>query len=235
MDVINYVKVGYILDRFKRDFPFFSDKDFSHDSAIEWIGDVLFKLPAAYILINKVGDCNNEGDPCIQIEDYRGTLPCDLILLEQLRDKETGCVLKRSTDLFLNSSEPEQTYDKEYNIQNNIIHTNFEEGELEISYKAIQLDEDKLPMIPNNERVIQCVVDFLARQIGFTQYMSNSLDSQKYSILNSRYATSFRKAKGSLQVLSPESLDNVMHMWNSLSRTNYARKYSYRDIGYNKR
>jgi hypothetical protein len=224
----SYVNIDYILQRYNRNY-IFEDSSLNISDAIEWIGDILLKLPKLYTLIDKVTD-GEPLNPYIIIENYRGELPCDLILLEQVRDSDTKEVLLKSTDIYIHHKEPYLSKSKEYTIQNNYIVTNFEEGNLELAYKAMPLDENKKPLIPNDEIVIDAIVKFIAKNVGFKLWMKDLLARDKYAMLSGEYANAFLKARNVANSINPEDMHNIMLEHNRLGRFGNQRGVSYRAL-----
>ena len=246
MQVIKYTNIEYILDRFKQDYPFIEDKYIDESTVVEWIGQFLLKLPKVNYLINKVTDCNSELDPNIVIENYKGTLPCDLIELYQLRHVESHEVLDVATDLYINHKDPhnrENTfwyYDKyerfhntnrSFMIQDNVIHTNFEEGTLEASYLAMPLDEKGLPKIPDVEVIIDAVVKHIAGKLGRKLYFMDLMRGDKMQMLVQEASDSKVKAISTLKMPNAREMENFVNFNNSLIRSVYHKDFSFRGWG----
>jgi len=70
-----------------------------------------------------------------------------------------------------------------YNLSDCYIFTNFEEGELEMSYKSLPVDENGYPTIPDNIKYIQAVKGYIAEKIGQKLYLSNKLTTDKFNFL----------------------------------------------------
>lgn len=236
MQKANYVNTDHILDRFHSNYDF-EDSIINKAPMIEWIGNCLLKLPEAYILITKVTDCNSENDPCIVIENFKGLLPCDFITLVGVRDADSEEQLKLSTDMFLLTKNPyyNEGLGKEYTIQNNYIYTNFEEGNLNLTYKALPLDANKKPLIPDSEDVIDCVVKFLARQIAFKLWNLNLLSPDKFQFMSGEFEMALRRAKNSLKTPSVDMMYNIANERNRIAMTTYQGDYGRRYTGFKSR
>lgn len=89
----------------------------------------------------------------LDIKQFRALLPCDFNQVNQIRVVSNGRVgepLGHATDTFHMSKLQQGSVSNTYKIQGGVIHTNMEEGQLELSYQAIALDEDGYPVIPDN-------------------------------------------------------------------------------------
>lgn len=95
----------------------------------------------------------------ITIEDYRGNLPCDLLYIQQTRNQD-GLPMRYSADTFTSAyhdiGSPDVVNDYDvvkdlyYSLNHGKIYTSFESGVIEMSFKAIAVDEDGLPLIPDH-------------------------------------------------------------------------------------
>ena len=75
------------------------------------------------------------------------------------------------------------TSDLTYTINGCYIFTNFEEGSLELVYKAFPMDADGQPLIPDNVKYIQAVKAYIAEKIAQKLFIQGKLDGQKFNYL----------------------------------------------------
>ena len=89
----------------------------------------------------------------IEVNNYRAMLPCDYYKVIQIR-KPGGPTFRYSSDSFHMSEYKDfnnrPISDLTYKIQGNIIYTSIEKGEIEIAYKAIAVDDEGYPLLPDN-------------------------------------------------------------------------------------
>jgi hypothetical protein len=104
----------------------------------------------------------------ITIKQYKGDLPLDLIYTEQVYYNDNGRLvpLDKGTDIiqehYNNTAAQETTHTSiTYNVSLSKINTNIESGELAIAYKAIAIDEECFPMIPDNIKLIRCIESYI--------------------------------------------------------------------------
>jgi len=79
-----FVSSKRVIDKLYQDFPHF-DIGFPYSTLIEWIGSALSELKVPCYYVDKITDGNLSLNhkPYIEIQDYRGKLPCDMYLLRQ--------------------------------------------------------------------------------------------------------------------------------------------------------
>lgn len=204
-----YVKIGRIIDGVYRDFGWTHEVNWI--DAVEWVAECLDLIAAPRQYVEKVSDGNEDlNHPCpIIIKKYRGTLPCDMLYPIQVREKTTDTIMRYSSDSFHLGLEkyeadlPKKTSefnfpleegarrllkddcaeDLTYTINDCYIFTNFEEGELVISYKAFPTDSDGLPMVPDDQAYIQAVKYYIAEKIGQKLFIQGKLDGGRFQYL----------------------------------------------------
>lgn len=124
----------------------------------------------------------------VEIKDFRGLLPCDLISIIQVRDARTGVCLRSMTDTFAKGMEPVPPKNTHKDLMNNVeqnhippmhrmdselsfktqgraIFTSFPEGCVEIAYKAIPIDDDGFPLLIDNETYLAALEAFIKMQV----------------------------------------------------------------------
>ena len=110
----------------------------------------------------------------IEIHEFRGALPCDLISIKQVRDDKSKICLRSMTDSFTpdtygrnsiypnaNRVLPEMTF----KTQGRVIFTSFPEGIIELEYKAIPVDDDGFPMLVDNETYLAALEAYIKKQV----------------------------------------------------------------------
>lgn len=113
----------------------------------------------------------------IHIQNYRAELPCELLYIQQTRKvtkRDNGPAkleaMRYASDTFSSAyhevgspdfAEHPGNYDWTYSLNNGYIYTNFEEGVIQQSFKALKLDEDGLPMIPDHVKFEKAVENYI--------------------------------------------------------------------------
>lgn len=131
-----------------------------------YIGEVISLIGAPMSYEDKVAE--------IEIKNYRAELPCDLLYIQQTRKVEGKrnelWPMRYSSDTFHSAyhqvGSPDfvgrsENYDWTYSLNNGVIYTNFEKGRIQQSYKALKLDEEGLPMIPDNVKFEKAVENYI--------------------------------------------------------------------------
>ena len=144
-----YITIKTVLDKIMRH-PML--QDISLETAVDYTIDFMRIVGVPTMFTEKV--------ELIKVDKYRALLPCDYYKVIQIR-KPGGRALVYSTDSFhMNNKGNSMTY----KIQGNIIYTSFEEGELELSYLAIEVDKDGYPLLPDNSSFTRALELYIKKQ-----------------------------------------------------------------------
>lgn len=199
---IQYINLREILSRVL-DHPMLQDVNL--ESAIRYSLDFIRKmgLPEVYL----------EKKATIEIENYRGKLPCDLIIVNQVRDHNTHVYLRSMTDNF--NELPSRTISQpSFKTQGQIIYTSFCEGCVDVSYKAINTDEDGLPMLPENPVFLDALESYIKMKRFRILFDQQKIPMNIYQIAKAEYTDAARACHGMFATPSEsemESITSIMH------------------------
>lgn len=188
----------------------------------------------------------------LQLQCYKAELPCDLLYLEGVRyfeycdSTELGVgraiAMRESTNIyhlnsdefikddvkgrFLNKGNSEFTY----KIQKGIIFTSQEEGTIEIAYKAIALDEDGLPLIPDDQDFMLAVEYYVMSRYLEPLWMMGKITDKAFEFINQKRYFYTPAAFTSLQMPSIDKMESIMNGLNRLlindsAHQNFFKKY----------
>lgn len=153
---IEYINVRELLSRVLRH-PLL--QDFTLEQAIQYTLDFIgtFGFPDLY----------TDKEAHIDICDYRGDLPCDLISITAVKDCRTGMPLRSMTAVF-NPGEKYYNHlrqEPQYKTQGRTIITSFPEGTIVVAYKAIPVDDEGLPLLINNSKYLRALELYVKCQL----------------------------------------------------------------------
>jgi hypothetical protein len=154
--------------------------------SIKLIADTLMQNPLLkdlsweFIVSNAVECMRIVGTPAmfvskeevIQVKNFKGSLPIDIINVNAVMKVEAGGALTPmgdnqdtlATHYDSYSSAAGQAGGLSYTLNNSRIFPNFEEGKLLIIYKAIATDEECYPLIPDNQELIRALRAYIKYQ-----------------------------------------------------------------------
>lgn len=195
---IRYTSINRILDELMRH-PMMADLTIEQvvSYTISFIG--LNGLPRFYE--DKIEE--------VEIEDFRGMLPCDLISINQVKDTKTGICLRSMTDNFPRGMEnkrhrdcvdpmnnvkikgetkdwyiPEAHHYREepsFKTQGRVIFTSFPHGVVEVSYKSIPVDDNGFPLLIDNAVYLEALKAYIKQEILTIKYDTGEFGYNKNS------------------------------------------------------
>jgi hypothetical protein len=238
-----YIGIDRIVEGVYRDFGYTHELDWV--DILEWTGEVMDLIAAPKQYIDKVTDGDKEcGHPgVIKIENYRGSLPCDMIYPVSARDWVSKEEMRYSSDLFHSSVKKNEECTPEnpvlypidspliqkgaevknnmcanmltYTINNQHIFTNFEEGEVELAYKAFPCDCNGYPLIPDNVAYVQAVKYYIAEKVAQKDFIRGQLQQGIFNHIQRE--RDWYVGKATTQGLMP-SLDEMESWKNQMVR-----------------
>lgn len=100
-----------------------------------------------------------------------------------------------------------------YNLNNNYIFTNFQEGCVEMSYIAFPTDSNGFPLIPDDIKFIRACVCYIAEREAFKLWLTDRLASEKYNkILQDRlYYIGAANTRGNMP--NKDAMESLKNQW----------------------
>jgi hypothetical protein len=213
VDRIQYAPVDRVIEMILRDYKFIPKLKVS--DVIEWIG-------ACYGLLNYPGMFRHKITgvealtPNVSVTQYRGELPVDFrkVLKAGVRDYDTKEVYRPSTGTFTEfqygtNVEPKyKNTDKVYSIRGGYIFIEDETATLEIAYEAFPIDDRGYPLVPDDERVLSYMRDFIAEKESFNLLAARKIDQYVYDEINKRRMFRAGSAHAALVNPSPDTMES---------------------------
>lgn len=177
----------------------------------------------------------------IDIDAFKGLLPCDLISIIQVKDKATDVCLKAMTDDFPDALRPQQHKDKKlfdgngfaisdkyisplrhyheepsFKTQGRIIYTSFPKGCIEIAYKSIPTDEDGFPLIIDNENYLAALEAYIKVQVFTIKFDTGKINGNV--LQNAQQEYDFLAGELNEEFCQPSysEMESISRLWNTL-------------------
>lgn len=179
----------------------------------------------------------------VEIQDYRGLLPCDLISIIQVKDKDTGICLRSMSDNFPKALEPKpiekenlltdakfpdnikrlyipkgQRYLEEpsFKTQGRVVFTSFPKGCVEIAYKSIPVDENGFPLLIDNENYLAALEAYIKVQVFTIKFDTGKINGNVLQNAQQDYAWKAGELQSEFNSLSPSEAESFTRFWNTL-------------------
>lgn len=194
----------------------------------------------------------------VDIKDFRGLLPCDLISIIQVKDLKTDVCLRSMTDTFtpglrpkpdmrnqpkdlLNNMKPPvdtyippmQEYREEpsFKTQGRIIFTSFPEGRVEIAYKAIPVDEDDFPLLIDNETYLNALEAYIKVKVFTVKFDTGKIQAGVLSNAQSEYAWAAHLLQSEMITPSMAEMESMTRYFNTFIKPVRQFDNGFKDLG----
>lgn len=193
----------------------------------------------------------------IEIHEFRGLLPCDLISIIQVKDKKTHICLRAMTDTFYPPKEhgehkesphhyhpahpigePFRHYHAElihpelaFKTQGMVIYTSFPEGMITVAYKAIPVDEHGFPLLIDNQSYLDALESYIAMKVIRNKFRKGDLQSAIYQDAKQEYALAARELLTEMTTPSMSEMEAMTRMFNTLIPRVREFDTGFRDMG----
>ena len=200
----NYVNIRELLARVTKHSML---KTIDLEEAIRYVVDFISIVGCPTFYLDKEID--------ITIEDYRSLMPCDLVSIVQVKDKNTGFCLHSMTDSF---TPKEDTFNKEltFKTQGNVILTSFRTGEITISYKALPVDETGIPLLIDNANFLKALELYIKKEKFSDLYDEGKIREGVMIKAERDYAWAVAQCEKEFIMPSISELQSITNMWNTL-------------------
>lgn len=200
----NYINIREVLSRVLRH-PLL--QDLSLEAAIQYTIDFIAIMGLPDIYIDKI--------ETLTIDNYRCKLPCDLIAITQVRYAKNGTCLRSMTDSF-NGINKEDRGELSFKTQGNVLFTSFKEGDIEISYKAIPVDNDGLPLLPDNPIFLKTLELYIKKEWFTILFDMGKVSPTVLQNTQQEYAFKAGQCNNEFIIPSVSEMESLTRMWNTL-------------------
>lgn len=215
---VRYINIQEILSRLLRH-PMLQKLNL--ETAIQYTVDFIgiFGLPEMY----------EDKEVIIEIENFRGLLPCDLIAVNQVMDLCDNSCLRSMTDTFMptNYNRGKKTIgyscadEKTFKTHNRVIFTSFEKGKIKVNYKSIPVDEDGFPLIIDNSAYLLALESYIkVREFTILydtgEFGYNKNSNQILQNAQQEYAWRAGQLQSEFSLPSTSEMESICRMWTTM-------------------
>lgn len=218
----NYINIREIASRLMRH-PLM--QDLTLETVIQYTVDFIGVVGLNPVYFDKVEE--------LEINNYRAALPCDCISIVQVKDKKSNVCLRSTTDSFHTKEARGHLHREEstFKTQNSVIYTTFKEGKIEIAYKAIPVDEEGIPMIPDNSKFLRALEAFIKKEWFSILFDMGKIQPAVLQNIQQEYAWRVGQMNMEFTLPSVSEMESISNMLNQLiPRTNEFRK-GFKNLG----
>lgn len=187
--------------------------------------DMSLEAAAQYAVdfIHAVGtpDMFEDREAEIEIHNYRGKLPCDIIAINQVMDLCTHTCMRAMTDTFFPADNHHCPYGHHYGeltfkTQNTIIYTSMKEGKIKMSYKAIPVDEDGFPLLIDNPTYLKALELYIKKEAFTILFDTGKIQAGVMNKAESDYAWKVGQLQSEMTIPSESEMEAICRSWTTL-------------------
>lgn len=151
----------------------------------------------------------------VEIENWRGKLPCDLYEIVQVKDPR-GFAYISAEGSFGNRNHPEQYPAFTYRVKGDIIFTSTKSIDLLVSYLAIPTDDYGFPLIPENAAYIRALELYIQKRYFTILFNNGKINQNVLANTQQEYAFYVGQAQSDLIRPSLDQMESIKNMWTTL-------------------
>ena len=214
---ITYINLKELASRLTRH-PLMIDLTF--EAIIQYTIDFIGTLGLPPIYLDKV--------VTVDIDNYRASLPCDLVAIRQVKDSKNNISLRATTDTFHLLHEENESIKRQegtFKTQGNIIYTSFKKGSIDIAYRAIPVDTEGLPLIPDNSIFLKALELYIKKEWFTILFDMNKISPAVLQNIQQEYAWKVGQLNTEFTLPSISEMEAISNMMSQLiPKTNEFRK-----------
>jgi len=224
-----YVDLSEVVERIFQDYPISEEILVSDVALWTYRGLKLLGVPDFYIEKTTDGTIGNPSP--IVIENYRGSLPIDISYLVLVRDYDTKLPMYCTSSPYKSDfTYPIDMYESSlaYHTNNTFIYTSFETGNLEMVYKAFPTSPIGLPMVPDDEKVLEFLTHSVAERIYYKLYLEDKISERQYEKVAQKAAFYGGSARNHAKMPSVDKMESIKNRWVRLVQSENLHDASFR-------
>ena len=207
----NWIRIQNVLDRILRH-PML--QEVTLEAAIQYTIDFIYTvgLPKYYI----------DKEVKLEVENYRAKLPCDLVYIEQVQDDKTLEYYRSMTHTFpLTSKDNPKNTTKTFKTQGNVIYTSLKDCKIRVAYKAIPIDQEGFPMLPDNPIFLEALELYIKKKQFTILFDLGKINRYVLDNTDQQYAFKVAQLNSEFNMPSLSEMETITNMMNQLiTRTN---------------
>jgi len=211
--------------------------ELTYEEAAEHAVEALRLLGAPLSLVDEVTN------PPLQIVNHKAALPSNLLQIRGIRlinNTENydngGIALRYATDIYHQNGScdidgNESPYEYTYTVQKGIIFTSVPDGYVQVSYKALPVDEEGYPLIPDDAKTIMAMEYYILHRYLEPLWIMGKITDKAFNYVDQKRSFYMGGAGTSLQLRGTDHFESIMNTINRLIINDGAFKAFYKGTG----
>lgn len=166
----------------------------------------------------------------IEIDNYRGKLPCDFYNIIGVRSNDSHIAYNHATDTF-HMSDCKHSAGNVYKIQGSVIFTSSKDTDVEIAYYAYNLDEEGYIMLPDNSSFIRALEAYIKMKQFTILFDLGKLQAGILQNAQQDYAWAVGDCQSEFNRLSIDKAESLFNSWRTLLIRNNQQRDGFARLG----
>jgi hypothetical protein len=151
----------------------------------------------------------------VTLDEYRALLPDDYYNIIQVREAGSNTPLQHTIDSH-HMGDDKNSLAPSYRIQGNIIYSSLRDKELEVSYKALPIDEEGYPMLPDNSSFIKALELYIKKQYFTVLFDMGKITGQVLNNTQQEYAWYVGQCQSDLVRPTWDEMKSITNTWTNI-------------------
>lgn len=215
----NYISINEIVSRVKRH-PLL--ENISFEKVVQYTIDFFRVVGLPKMFADK--------EDVVEIKDYKGLLPCDLVQIIQIKDLKTHTCLRSMTDSFYpkgNHCNGELTF----KTQGNILYVSFRCGKVVVSYKSMPVDKNGYPLILDSINFLKALELYIKKEEFEMLFDMSQIPAVVLNNTHQQYGWAIGQLNNELTMPSVSEMEAITRMWNTVIQRPADFDNGFRDLG----
>lgn len=213
---VDFINVRVILDRLLRH-PLLNDLNL--ELAVQYATEFIDIMGLTKTYVDKY--------VTVDISDFRGILPCDVVSINQVRLSNSKVMLGNMTNNFKSEHGDIPTF----KTQGRIIHTSVKDTTIDISYKGMLVDEEGYPLLPDNSVFLKALELYIKKEWFTILFDMGKITSVVMNNTQQEYAFKVKQCNNEFTLPSVVEMQAIANSLNQLLPRVNEFETGFKDLG----
>ena len=155
----------------------------------------------------------------LEIKNFKATLPCDVHEITQVAINGYGLTYSTETSLQFYKERRDEHIQKvyvytTYSVKYPYIYFGKEDGEAELFYRGLVLDEEGYPLIPDYNELKEAFVWYVLYKLTLARYAAGKASFQEVKANQGEFNRLADKVTSRMTMPTPDKWDAIAKRWN---------------------
>lgn len=192
--------------------------------------DDIIKYTTDFVNIVSLPGYMEDNIATVEVNEYRGILPCGLISITQVRDNVDKDAYINSSDTYYKGNNNYKSVQRTFKQQGRFIYTSEKNATLEISYKGYPTDDTGMLLIPESPVFIEALNQYITKEYMTILYYQGKIDRFVMTKVEQRYAWAVGRCEAEFVRPSLSEMEGIANINNQLINNYSQHRHSYRNM-----